>query len=53
MTLDYFKKILVFVSAVSGEVPISTFALLVGVPFGTASSAGRLKICAITAAIKK
>ena len=30
-----------------------TFASLVGIPIGTASSAIRLKICAIMAGIKK
>ena len=32
---------------------MSTFANLVGIPIGTTSSATGLKICAITAAIKK
>ena len=32
---------------------MSTFATLVGIPIGTTSSAIGLKICAITAAIKK
>ena len=40
------------VSAVSGCVLISAFALLVGIPIGIKSCALRLKICAITAGIK-
>ena len=41
-----------FVSAVSGCVLISAFALLVGIPIGITSCALRLNICAITAGIK-
>ena len=60
--LNYFKLILnfkllwtflVLVSAASRCVQISTFASLAGVPIGVASSAEGLKICAITAGIKK
>ena len=40
------------VSAVSGCVLISAFALLVGIPIGITSCALRLKICVITAGIK-
>ena len=40
------------VSAVSGCVLISAFALLVGIPIGITSCALRLKICAVTAGIK-
>ena len=40
------------VSAVSGCVLISAFALLVGIPIGITSCALRLKTCAITAGIK-
>ena len=40
------------VSAVSGCVLISAFALLVGIPIGITSCALRLKIFAITAGIK-
>ena len=38
---------------VTGCVSISAFALLVAIPVGIASSAVGIKICAITAAIKK
>ena len=43
----------VLVSTVTGCVSISAFASLVCVPFGITSSAVGLKICAITAGIKK
>ena len=52
-TLSYFEHFLVFVFAVSGCVLISVFASLVGVPAGIESSAVGLKICAITAEIRK
>ena len=48
-----FEHFCAFVSAISGCVSISPFASLVGVPVGIASSAVGLKICAITAGIKK
>ena len=51
--LYYFEHFLVFVSAVSGCFSISAFASLVGVPVGIASSTVGLKICAITAGIKR
>ena len=54
-TLNYFEHLLLFVSAVTTYVSISTFALLVGVLVGTLnlSSTVELKISAITAGIKK
>ena len=51
--LNFFEHFLVFASSVSGCVLISAFGSLVGVPVGTASSAVGLKICAVTAGIKK
>ena len=51
--LNYFELFLVFVSAVSGCVSISAFALLVNVIVGIANSPVGLKIFAITAGIKK
>ena len=36
--LNYFKNFLVFVSAVSGCISTSVFALLVGIPLGITSS---------------
>ena len=43
---------LILVSAVTGCVSVSAFASLTAVPVGITSSAGGLKICAITAGIK-
>ena len=51
-SLNYFDHFHVFVSTISGCVSMSTVVSLVGVSVGTASSAVRLKICAITTAIK-
>ena len=51
--LNYFEHFLVFVSPVSGFVLTSTFAPSFGVPIGIASSKVGLKICALTAWIKK
>ena len=50
--LSYFEHFLVFVSAVSDCVSISAFSSLVSVA-AIASSALALRICAITAGIKK
>ena len=51
--LNYFEHVLIFVSAVSGSLSISAFASLVGVLISIARSAVRLKVCALTAGIKK
>ena len=51
--MNYFEHFLIFISAVSGCVSISAFALVIGVPVGITSSALGLKICAMTAGIKK
>ena len=51
--LNYFEHFLPFVSVVSGGVSISAFALLIGVLVGILSSAVGIKICAVTAGIKK
>ena len=51
--LNYFYHFLVFVSAVTVYLSILAFASLVGIPVGFTSSAVGLKICAITAGIKK
>ena len=51
--LNYCEHFLVFVSDISGCVSIAVFASLVGVPVIIASSAVRLKICALTTGIKK
>ena len=52
-TLNYFEHFLVFVSAVSGCVSISAFASLFGVSLVITSSSVWIKVCAITAEIKK
>ena len=44
---------LIIISTITGWVFISTFASLVGIPIGNASCGNGLKICAITAGIKK
>ena len=51
--LNYFEHFVIFISAVSGCVSISPFASLVGVPVGIARAVVRIKICAITAGIKR
>ena len=52
-TLSYIERLLILVSTATGCVSISAFALLFGIPIGITSSAVGLKICAITAGIKK
>ena len=52
-TFNYFEHFLIFISAVIGCVSISVFASLIDVCVGITSSALGLKICAITAGIKK
>ena len=47
------ELLIILVSAVTGCVPISEFTSLVCVPIGIASSAVGIKICEITAEIKK
>ena len=51
--LNYVEHLLILVSTVTGYVSISGFASLVCVTAGIMSSAVGIKICAITAAIKK
>ena len=50
---NYIEHLLILISTVSGCVSISAFASLVGVCVGIASSPIGLKICVITAGIKK
>ena len=52
-TLKFIENFPILGSAITGCVSISAFASLVGIPIGITSSAIGLKICAITAAIKK
>ena len=51
--LNYIELLLISMSTVTGCVSISAFASLVGIPIVITSSAIILKICAITAGIKK
>ena len=53
MAFNYFEHLPISSSAVTGCVSISAFASLVGIPISIATSAVGLKICAITAGIKK
>ena len=52
-TLNYIELFLILGSTITGCVSISSFASLVGIPIGITSSAIGLKICTITAGIKK
>ena len=51
--LNYFGHFRILGSAITGCVSISAFASLAGIPIGITTSAIGLKICALTAAIKK
>ena len=51
--LSYIDHLLIVISTITGCVSISGFTSLVGIPTGIMSSAVGLKICAITAGIKK
>ena len=51
--LNYIDHLVIAISTITGCVSISAFASLVGIPIGITSSAIGLKICAITAGIKK
>ena len=51
--LNHIENFPILGSAITGCVSISAFASLVVIPIGITSSAIGLKICAITAAIKK
>ena len=52
-TLNYIIHFLILGSTIPGCVSISAFASLVGIPIGITSSPIGLKICAITAGIRK
>ena len=51
--MNYIEHLLILISTVSGCVSISAFASLVGICIRITSSAVGLKICVITAGIKK
>ena len=52
-TLNYIIHFLISGSTIPGCVSISAFASLVGIPIGIVSSVIIIKVCAITAGIKK
>ena len=51
--LNYIEQSLIAISTITRCASISAFAPLVGIPIGIASSTIGLKICVITAGIKK
>ena len=51
--LNYIEHVLILASTMTGCISISTFASFIGIPIAITSSATELKICAITAGIKK
>ena len=51
--LNYVKHLLILASTITGCVSIYAFVSLVCVPIGITSSAVGIKICGITAGIKK
>ena len=51
--MNYIDLLPDVISTITGCVSISAFASLVGIPIGVTSSATGLKICVITAGIKK
>ena len=51
--LNYIKRSLIAISTITGCASISAFASLVGILIGIKSSTIGLKICVITAGIKK
>ena len=52
-TLNYIEHFFILASAITGCISISSFSPLIGIPIGITSSAISLKICAITAGMKK
>ena len=51
--MNYIGHWFIAISTITGCISISAFASLVGIPTGIASSTIRLKMCVITAGIKK
>ena len=51
--LIYFEHFLLFISGVTGCVSIYAFSSLVGIPIGIISSTVGLKMCSLTARMKK
>ena len=53
ITLNFIEHFFILASTIDGCVSISAFSSLVGIPIAITSSAIGLKICSITAGIKK
>ena len=53
MILNDIERFPILASTITGCISISAFASLIGIPIGITSSAIGLKVCAITAGIKK
>ena len=53
IVLNYIDQLLNVTFTITGYVSISAFASLVGIPIGIASSTIGIKICVITAGIKR
>ena len=51
--MDDIEHLLILISTVTGCISISALASLVGIPIAITSSAIKLKVCVITAGIKK
>ena len=51
--MNYIDHSLIVISTITGCISISTFVSIICIPIGITSSAVGLKICAITAGIKK
>ena len=51
--MNYIEHLLILISIATGSTSISAFTSLIGIPIGITSSAVGLKICLITAGIKK
>ena len=52
-TLNYIEEFLILAPIITGQITISGFASLLDFPIGSTSSAIKLKICAVTARIRK
>ena len=52
-TLNYIENFFILASTIIGFISISTFTFSIGIPIGITSFSIGLKICAITAGIKK
>ena len=52
-TLNYIEQFLILVSTIAGCISISAIASFIGIALGITSAAIGLKICAISAGIKK